>query len=209
VPAGDEGAHHPALGHLDAAAAALNVARRATPDDPALEAAHVHVGAARAALVKDLSGCDGRGLRARSDDHPPRLVAALELVDDPSTALRARTFVAEVCGSWRLPAPVIGVSTDIANELVCNALVHGSGTRRLTLELAPEHLTVRVFDESPDPPRQRAYLPGVSVRGLGLRLVDQLAASWGHVPWERGKYVWALVKIGSARPARERRTDGG
>jgi two-component sensor histidine kinase len=127
----------------------------------------------------------------------------LELNDDPSTAARAREFVTEVCTAWRLPPGVVGTATDVANELVANAVHHGERAQHLTLEFAPEHLTIRVFDTSTAPPRQRAYVPGVSVRGLGLRLVDQLAASWGHVPWNGGKYVWALVRV--ARGPGERR----
>jgi anti-sigma regulatory factor (Ser/Thr protein kinase) len=65
----------------------------------------------------------------------------------------------------------------MVSELVTNALVHGTGTIALRIDVASDTLRVEVSDEgnvalAPSP------TPGAH-GGWGLRIVDQLADDWG------------------------------
>lgn len=65
----------------------------------------------------------------------------------------------------------------MVSELVTNALVHGMGRISLRIDVASDALRVRVSDEgnvrvAPSP------TPGAH-GGWGLRIVDQLATTWG------------------------------
>ena len=65
----------------------------------------------------------------------------------------------------------------MVSELVTNALVHGTGTISLRIDIAGDALHVEVSDQgdvrvAPNP------TPGAH-GGWGLRIVDQLADDWG------------------------------
>jgi anti-sigma regulatory factor (Ser/Thr protein kinase) len=74
----------------------------------------------------------------------------------------------------------------MVSELVTNALVHGTGTMKLRIDLEPTGLRIEVSDEGnvslyPSP------TPGAH-GGWGLRIVDELADDWGVV--EGSTKVW-------------------
>jgi anti-sigma regulatory factor (Ser/Thr protein kinase) len=65
----------------------------------------------------------------------------------------------------------------MVSELVTNALVHGTGTISLRIDIASDALRIEVSDDgnvrvAPSP------TPGAH-GGWGLRIVDQLADDWG------------------------------
>ena len=125
----------------------------------------------------------------------PALVRRLEVPADPRSAHAARAFCLECAELWSLPAPVVTALVDIASELVANACAHSTAPPVLAVELGPEALLVRVWDDGPGTPRLQPYRPGVSERGLGLRLVRQLSSHWGVAADGGGKWVWARVPL--------------
>lgn len=125
----------------------------------------------------------------------PALVRRVELPADPRSAREARGFCLETADLWSLPAGVANAVTDIASELVSNACAHSTTAPVLALELGPEAVLVRVWDDGPGTPRLQPYRPGLSERGLGLRLVKQLSSHWGVAGDGGGKWVWARLPL--------------
>jgi anti-sigma regulatory factor (Ser/Thr protein kinase) len=80
-----------------------------------------------------------------------------------------------------------------AGELVSNAVEHGGGVRRLHVEGRRGVVTVEVQDFRSSLTR----LHDVAAKpdgGRGLRIVDEVADSWGWWPTESGKTVWATFR---------------
>lgn len=114
--------------------------------------------------------------------------ATLTLPAAAASAAEARTFVRGLLDRWRMvsyeEAAVLLVS-----ELVTNAVVHAYSAPDLTVRLRREVLWVGVADIGAGAPAQRPHqLDALS--GRGLRLVDQIASSWGVQPRPVGKVVW-------------------
>lgn len=125
------------------------------------------------------AGADGRSLP--------------ELVDDifpvAGAARRARDLATEACLRWDLP-DLVGPASLICNELVTNVVVHAQTIARLRISLRPRFLTFAVRDGSAAEPR--LIKPGPS-GGRGLLLVRGTADSWGWLPVDGGKIVWAML----------------
>ncbi len=175
---------------LEAAAAAL------AADEPAPELARDSVRRARQALAQLRAEHDGDdGL-----DEPAglALVRRIELTPDRASARRARAFAGQTCERWALPTSVRNAAVDIASELVANAAAHGSGPVVLALERGAGNLLVRAWDDGPGTPRVLPYRPGLSEKGLGLRLVKQLSTHWGAAVDDGGKWVWARIALPDA-----------
>ena len=119
-------------------------------------------------------------------------------------ASAARAFVRAALEDWSVE-PVSGNALlDVAHELVTNAMQHGRPPIRLTVEQTSAELRVTVADAEPTAARRLPYRPGVSERGLGLRLVAQLSDDWGQHPDGQGKSVWATIRCRPARRGRRR-----
>jgi signal transduction histidine kinase len=123
------------------------------------------------------------------------LVRRVELAPDRTSARRARAFAGQTCDRWSLPTSVRNAAVDIASELVANAAAHGSGPVVLALERGAGNLLVRAWDDGPGTPRVLPYRPGLSEKGLGLRLVKQLSTHWGAAADDGGKWVWARIAL--------------
>lgn len=136
----------------------------------------------------------GRGAHAPD---PGRLALArrVELPADPRAAGQARSFCLATCDEWDLPTATCSAAKDVCSELVANAAACSTSPVVLALELGPEALLVRVWDDGPGAPRVLPYRPGISERGLGLRLVKQLSSHWGVADDAGGKWVWARVAL--------------
>ena len=174
---------------LQAAADALS------RDEPAHDLALSSVARARAALAQlqaeqDLDAADIEG-----DVAALALVRRVELPADRASARRARAFASQTCDRWSLPISVRNAAVDIVSELVANAAAHGSGPVVLALERGAGNLLVRAWDDGPGSPRVLPYRPGLSDKGLGLRLVKQLSTHWGAASDDGGKWVWARIAL--------------
>ena len=107
---------------------------------------------------------------------------------------QARRFARDaLAGS---PEGVIEVAQLLTSELVTNAMEHGSGVVRVSLDRADGILRVRVKDGSPLRPVMRQPLNLEETRGRGLLLVASLAMSWGVAPDSPGggKTVWFRLR---------------
>jgi signal transduction histidine kinase len=172
---------------LEAAAEALS------RDEPALELARSSVRRARAALVQlQAEQGDDSGV---AEPEGLALVRRIELTPDRASSRRARAFAGQTCERWALPTSVRNAAVDIASELVANATAHGTGPVVLALERGAGNLLVRAWDDGPGSPRVLPYRPGLSEKGLGLRLVKQLSTHWGAAADDGGKWVWARIAL--------------
>jgi LuxR family maltose regulon positive regulatory protein len=149
----------------------------------------------RPALYPDLEQAL-RGARHR----PPRLSECLALGPVPTAVGAGRAFVREVCDRWRLQE-LIGSAGLVASELITNAMVHAGTAMELRVELRGPRLHVAVKDQDPDLGRLAAARDGPA-RGLGLQIVDRLAAAWGvRQDGTAGKTVWCALDLPAAAPA--------
>jgi anti-sigma regulatory factor (Ser/Thr protein kinase) len=115
----------------------------------------------------------------------------LDLPPDTSAPAIARNFVLDRgCG---LPMDVVNDAELLVSELVSNAVLHGSPTITLCVDLDPPCIGVGVRDEGEAVPTTAVESPPPSLpRGRGLIIVDRLSESWGVTPSEPppGKTVW-------------------
>ena len=174
---------------LEAAADAL------ARDEPSYELARSSVARARHALAQLQAEPEGEESAGEGDVAALALVRRVQLPADRTSARRARAFAVQTCDRWSLPTPVRNAAVDIASELVANAAAHGSGPVVLALERGAGNLLVRAWDDGPGTPRVLPYRPGLSDKGLGLRLVKQLSTHWGAASDDGGKWVWARIAL--------------
>ncbi len=112
------------------------------------------------------------------------------LPSDVTAPFQARLHVVSACGG--MPAEMVDVARLLVSELVSNAVVHGSGTVLLTVARQGPGVRVEVSDESPAPPVV-VDADSLLEHGMGLRLVEALANSWGTASRgdaQPGKRVW-------------------
>ena len=175
---------------LEAAADAL------ARGDPAHDLARSSVARAREALAQLRAEQEvDDDERGEADATALALVRRLELTPDRTSARRARAFTVQTCDRWALPTSVRNAAVDIASELVANAAANGTGPVVLALERGAGNLLVRAWDDGPGTPRVLPYRPGLSEKGLGLRLVKQLSTHWGAASDDGGKWVWARIAL--------------
>ncbi len=112
---------------------------------------------------------------------------------DLATPMAARRDALAAARAWGIE----NLSDRLAlliTELVTNAVRHAG--RRIEMELRwdPPALRAAVSDRSAQPPVLSDRPPGEG--GLGLRIIDQLADSWGVDPGPNGgKAVWFLLDV--------------
>ncbi len=116
-----------------------------------------------------------------------------ELLPISGAARQARNVATVACLRWDLPHLVAPASL-IANELVSNVVDHAHTMMTLRLSLRRRYLNIAVADGSRAEPVAPAGPPTEGRRGRGLFLVDATATSWGWLPTEGGKVVWAALR---------------
>ena len=117
--------------------------------------------------------------------------AAARLPRSPNSPSQARAFLGHVLSDW-------GDSDDdgigelarlLVSELVTNAVFHARSPVEVRVRRARDAIRVEVVDRDPAPPVRLDAEP-LSTTGRGVRLVDELAASWGMDLRSEGKVVW-------------------
>jgi anti-anti-sigma regulatory factor len=107
-------------------------------------------------------------------------------------ARQARNVATDACLRWDLPHLVAPASL-IVSELVSNVVDHAHTMATLRLSLLRRYLTIAVRDGSPAEPVKAAGVSPDARTGRGLILVAASAHSWGWLPTEGGKVVWASL----------------
>lgn len=114
----------------------------------------------------------------------------LELEPSGIAPAQARRMLRETVASL-VPADVAHTAELLVSELVTNAITHGRGVVRLSIDCADHCLSVTVSDDEPATPQvqpERLMSDG----GRGLRMIESLASAWGVNPRHDspGKDVW-------------------
>jgi anti-anti-sigma regulatory factor len=115
-----------------------------------------------------------------------------ELLPIGGAARQARNVTTDACLRWDLPHLVAPASL-IASELVSNVVDHAHTMMTLRLSLRRRYLNIAVRDGSTDEPVLSGPPSPDSKGGRGLFLVDATAHSWGSLPTDGGKVVWAAL----------------
>jgi anti-sigma regulatory factor (Ser/Thr protein kinase) len=111
------------------------------------------------------------------------------------SAADARTWLTSFLHERDVDEPTMMDAALIVSELVTNALRHGEGSTVLRAALSPAEVQLSVTDSGDGEPRMLPPDPD-RIGGLGLLVVDSVAAEWGVAQFPGGKTVWALL----ARP---------
>ena len=116
-----------------------------------------------------------------------------ELLPISGAARSARNMATDACLRWDLPNLVAPASL-IVSELVSNVVDHAHTMMTLRLSLRSRYLTMAVRDGSPAEPVPPGDVPAEADGGRGLFLVKATAHSWGWLPTDDGKVVWAALQ---------------
>ncbi|MCW2715665.1 MAG: ATP-binding region ATPase domain protein [Frankiales bacterium] len=106
-----------------------------------------------------------------------------------AAARTARRVVAGVCADAETGSECSDAAVLMTSELVTNAVLHGIGAVRLTVDAGDDSLRVEVSDDE----RRRPELTGVDDEaegGRGMFIVDALSSAWGVQDVPGGKVVW-------------------
>ena len=103
-----------------------------------------------------------------------------------------RRQLSVVLGEWGLTGEPREDVLLVVTELLSNAVDHGRGPVRLTVESRSGSVRIEVHDTAPDAPRPQPLDP-YAVRGRGLQMVEALSSQWGWTDGPAGKIVWAEV----------------
>jgi hypothetical protein len=115
-----------------------------------------------------------------------------ELLPISGAARQGRNVATDACLRWDLPHLVAPASL-IVSELVSNVVDHAHTMATLRLSLRRRYLTIAVRDGSPAEPVKAAGMSLDARSGRGLILVAESAHSWGWLPTDGGKVVWASL----------------
>lgn len=82
----------------------------------------------------------------------------------------------------------------LVSELATNAVVHAATDFSVSVHIGAGRVYVEVRDGDPLGIEVVDHLPGMPVRGQGLRIVGRLAGEWGSRSEDHGKVVWFSVE---------------
>jgi anti-sigma regulatory factor (Ser/Thr protein kinase) len=117
----------------------------------------------------------------------------------PDACRQARQLVAQACTAWQLRG-LISTGALIATELVANVVRHARTGMDFTVDLRDGQVFLSVRDGSVRLPRPADPGP-TDAGGRGLRLVRELADSWGVLPVSSGKVVWTTLSAAGSGAA--------
>jgi anti-sigma regulatory factor (Ser/Thr protein kinase) len=117
----------------------------------------------------------------------------LRLPNDATSVRLAREFVMETIQGWGQHAVAdIRLPT---SEIVTNAVLYTDSRIELRVRRLDGRARVEVHDADPGAAELQTHPPG-RVGGLGLRLVEMMASSWGVMSIEDdGKIVWFDMEL--------------
>lgn len=118
--------------------------------------------------------------------------AEVTLPGSTSSVPAARRFVESIVTAWGHPD--LGWSAAlVVSELAANAALHARTPFTISVDTGEGGtLRLEVTDGSRRLPQQRVYGADATT-GRGLRLVADIASSWGVVERDGGKTVWAVL----------------
>jgi anti-sigma regulatory factor (Ser/Thr protein kinase) len=99
----------------------------------------------------------------------------------------AREWTREVL-TVEFPVDVDSIAL-VVSELTSNAVVHAKSPFDVTISAGDRAVRVEIDDASSEAPVRTAH-------GMGLRVTDDVASSWGWHPTAMGKTVWFEMPIG-------------
>jgi anti-sigma regulatory factor (Ser/Thr protein kinase) len=120
----------------------------------------------------------------------------ISLPRDISSPAEARRQVRQFAAGHGVDDPTMLLL--VVSELVTNAVVHGAEPIEMCAWVEGGTVRVEVSDSDPDistvvtPPRASQQ-----VGGRGLEIVDSVTRSWGAIPNDTGKIVWAELESNS------------
>ena len=110
----------------------------------------------------------------------------------PSEVRRARDLVRTSLDSWGLRADAQALELAVS-ELVTNAVMHGAGSIEVQLSAHGPEVRLEVVDEGDGSPAVRDQRDD-EYGGWGLRLVQELADSWGSETALGFTRVWMVTR---------------
>jgi len=147
-------------------------------------------------LLQDLDGDRVVWWRESFGDHPAQTEIELRVPANRGVVWIARHWITDRARDSGVAAHLQLDIALLTSELVGNVLVHGCGGElEVRYRETSGRVTVEVSDTEPSPPVLRDTGP-LTVGGQGLRLVDLLAARWGHRARSGtpGKTVWFAIE---------------
>ena len=117
-----------------------------------------------------------------------------ELLPVSGAARQARNVTTDACLRWDLP-DLLAPACLVASELVSNVIDHARTMMTLRLTLRPRFLQIALRDGATAEPVRRDTDGSIGMRGRGLLLIEATAHSWGWLPTDDGKVVWASLQV--------------
>ena len=121
--------------------------------------------------------------------------ACVRLRAELGAARESRRWAEPVLEDWELDDVAEDVLF-IVSEFVTNAVSHTHTDPLLRLSREDDRLRVEVKDQAMDAPDELSVTPQ-ALSGRGLRIVGELAGSWGSELVPGGKVVWAELVVPS------------
>jgi two-component sensor histidine kinase len=108
--------------------------------------------------------------------------------------LARRHLHARHTGPSDLNADTLDAVSVVLSEIVTNAVSHGKGPIRVTIDVDETHVLLEVHDRSATIP-QRGTVDPRAESGRGLLIVDSIAEEWGVRTAPGGKTVWCVLQL--------------
>ncbi len=126
---------------------------------------------------------------------PRLLLAATQLPPTVDAPAAARAFVGDALTGWQAE-DLVAPARSVVSELVTNAVVHAGTALTVRVSIAGRRIGLAVADRGPG-----AAARIETVKGWGLRVVEQLSRTWGALPrLGDGTVVWAVLGTLDSRP---------
>jgi anti-anti-sigma regulatory factor len=117
---------------------------------------------------------------------------AEDLLPIQGAARHGRNVATDACLRWDLTELVAPASL-VTSELISNVVDHAHTMMTLRLTLGTRHLFIAVRDGSVAEPAVVPHGPDLD-RGRGLHIIEATAHTWGYLPANDGKVVWASLQ---------------